>query len=69
VLAGHVGQPCLPVWGCLDGVCLDNSGALGTAPLGVCAAPRADGEDCLTGANCASGTCDPRLGTCVSACR
>jgi len=69
VLAGHPGQPCLPALGCLDGVCLDASGALATAPAGTCAPPRDVGSACVSGVNCASGTCDPGTGTCIAACR
>jgi hypothetical protein len=69
VLAGHVGQPCLSFWGCLDGVCLDRMGGLGSTPASTCAAPRGDGAACLTGVSCASGTCDTRAGVCISACQ
>jgi hypothetical protein len=69
VIAGHVGEPCLPTFGCLDGACLAPDGGPGTAPDGRCAPPRPDGDACRNAAECRSGTCDLASGVCVAACR
>lgn len=68
VVAGHPGEPCLGLFGCLDGVCLAADGGPGTAPTGRCYAARGDGASCTAASNC-TGTCDLNAGECVAACR
>lgn len=72
VVAGRVGQPCMPnsPVPCITGECLGRDG--GVAREGSCVAPRGEGAACQSDVGCVSGFCDLVSSpdpVCVAACR